>query len=242
MTAPVELVRELLYYRDMRMIDRRDWGLITAFLAGSSLALPILAPFAVGSLVALGIDKLRKLRRQRAIAGVTLPAPIPAPGATTLYGVARKFRTTVSSLIAGDPDVLLEHAMIKDRRGAVLLRRSRRRCDRINARPSRPCSARGVGACGGCWCACRRGRARRWCLPNSRVWRSGPWWSSPTARSCSPRRQTSSSGPSAPTRCVSVEQGERRADAAARVVVCSVRSLRSDRLARLRRGADVRGW
>ncbi len=33
---------------------------------------------------------------------------------------------------------------------------------------------------------------------------------------------------------VSVEQGERRADAAARVVVCSVRSLRSDRLARLR--------
>jgi hypothetical protein len=124
MTAPVELVRELLYYRDMRMIDRRDWGLITAFLAGSSLALPILAPFAVGSLVALGIDKLRKLRRQRAIAGVTLPAPMPAPGATTLYGVARKFRTTVSSLIAGDPDVLLEHAMIKDRRGAVLLRRS----------------------------------------------------------------------------------------------------------------------
>jgi len=122
MTAPVELVRELLYYRDMRMIDRRDWGLITAFLAGSSLALPILAPFAVGSLVALGIDKLRKLRRQRAIAGVTLPAPIPAPGATTLYGVARKFRSTVSSLIAGE--VLLEHAMIKDRRGAVLLRRS----------------------------------------------------------------------------------------------------------------------
>lgn len=33
---------------------------------------------------------------------------------------------------------------------------------------------------------------------------------------------------------VSVEQGERRADADARVVVCSVRSLRSDRLARLR--------
>jgi hypothetical protein len=29
MIAPVELVRELLYYRDMRMIDHRDWGLIT---------------------------------------------------------------------------------------------------------------------------------------------------------------------------------------------------------------------
>jgi len=35
---------------------------------------------------------------------------------------------------------------------------------------------------------------------------------------------------------VSVEQGERRADPAARVVVCSVRSLRSDRLVRLRQG------
>lgn len=123
MTAPVELVRELLYYRDMRMIDRRDWGLITAFLAGSSLALPILAPFAAGSLVVLGIDKLRKLRRQRAIAGITLPALLPAPGATTLYGIARKFRGTVSSLI-DTSEVLLEHAAIKDRRGAVLLRRS----------------------------------------------------------------------------------------------------------------------
>lgn len=123
MTAPVELVRELLYYRDMRMIDHRDWGLITAFLAGSSLALPILTPFAAGSLIVLGIDKLRKLRRQRAIAGITLPAPLPAPGATTLYGVARKFRGTVSSLLEREA-VLHEHAMVKDRHGAVLLRRT----------------------------------------------------------------------------------------------------------------------
>lgn len=123
MTAPVELVRELLYYRDMRMIDHRDWGLITAFLAGSSLALPILAPFAVGSLVALGIDKLRKLRRRQGIAGITLPPPAAAPGATTLYGVARRFRTTVASLVDNAP-VLLEHAVIRDRHGAVLLRRS----------------------------------------------------------------------------------------------------------------------
>jgi hypothetical protein len=123
MTAPVELVRELLYYRDMRMIDHRDWGLITAFLAGSSLAIPILAPFAVGSLVALGLDKIRKLRRRQAIAGIALPAPVAAPGATTLYGIARRFRGTVSSLV-DDEHVLLEHAMVKDRRGAVLLRRS----------------------------------------------------------------------------------------------------------------------
>ena len=30
MTAPVELVRELLHYRDMRILDPRDWGLITS--------------------------------------------------------------------------------------------------------------------------------------------------------------------------------------------------------------------
>jgi hypothetical protein len=123
MTAPVELVRELLYYRDMRMIDHRDWGLITAFLAGSSLALPILAPFAVGSLVALGIDKLRNTRRRHAIAGITLPVPKSAPGATTLFGIARRFRSTVTSLV-DDAPVLLEHAVIRDRHGAVLLRRT----------------------------------------------------------------------------------------------------------------------
>ena len=40
-TAPVELVRELLYYRDMSLVGHREWGLVAAFLAGSSFALPI---------------------------------------------------------------------------------------------------------------------------------------------------------------------------------------------------------
>lgn len=123
MTAPVELVRELLYYRDMRLLDSRDWGMITAFLAGSSLAIPLLAPFAVGSIVALGISKLRGLRRKRTIAGIPMPVVSAAPGATTIYGVARRFRSTVRSLLDESP-VLLEHVAIKDRRGAVLLRRS----------------------------------------------------------------------------------------------------------------------
>ena len=118
MVAPVELVRELLHYRDMHLVNKRDWGLITAFLGGSSLALPILAPFAVGSLIALGIAKVRELRKRAAIAGVTVPPPPPAPGATTVYGIARKFRGTVSG------QVLLEHVTVSDRRGAVLLRRS----------------------------------------------------------------------------------------------------------------------
>jgi hypothetical protein len=123
MTAPVELVRELLYYRDMSLLDNRDWGLLTAFLAGSSLALPVLAPFAIGSGIALGVHKLRGLLRRRAIAGITVPPVVTASGATTLYGIARRFRATVSSL-ADDAPVLVEHAAIKNRRGAVLLRRS----------------------------------------------------------------------------------------------------------------------
>ena len=123
MTAPVELVRELLYYRDMRFNNHRDWGMLTAFLAGSSLALPILAPFAIGSMIALGVHKLRGEQRKRTVVGVELPLAAAAPGATTLHGTARRFRGTVPSILDEAP-VLLEHAVVKDRRGAVLLRRS----------------------------------------------------------------------------------------------------------------------
>jgi hypothetical protein len=123
MTAPVELVRELLYYRDMNMLSGRDWGLITAFLAGGSLALPILAPFAVGSIVAFAVHKLRTARKRSAIAGIQLPATEVAVGATTLIGKARRFNGTVSSLVDDTP-VLYEHAVVRDRLGAVLLRRS----------------------------------------------------------------------------------------------------------------------
>ncbi len=123
MTAPVELVRELLHYRDMRFNNHRDWGMLTAFLAGSSLALPILAPLAVGSIIALGVYKLRGEHRKRTIVGVEMPVATPAPGATTLHGIARKFRGTVASILDEAP-VLVEHAVVKDRKGAVLLRRS----------------------------------------------------------------------------------------------------------------------
>jgi hypothetical protein len=123
MTAPVELVRELLYYRDMSFLDHRDLGLLTAFLAGSSIALPILAPLAVGSVLAFGVHKLRKRRARQVIAGIAVPPTVAVPGAVTIHGVARRFRTTVSSLIDSS-DVVVEHAAVKDRRGAVLLRRT----------------------------------------------------------------------------------------------------------------------
>ena len=122
-TAPVGLVRELLHYRDLSLLDHRGWAVVTAFLAGSSFALPLLAPFAVGSMIALGVHRLRGARRKHAIAGISIPPVAAAPGAITLYGIARRFRSTVASLV-DDAPVLLEHAAIKDRFGAVLLRRT----------------------------------------------------------------------------------------------------------------------
>ncbi|MGE0401956.1 MAG: hypothetical protein AB7T06_34955 [Kofleriaceae bacterium] len=123
MTAPVELVRELLYYRDMRISNHRDWGMITAFVAGGSLAFPILAPFAIGSVLAYGVHLLRLRARRQGIVGVELPAANAAPGSRTLYGTARKFRGTVPSILDDTP-VLVEHAVVKDRGGSVIVRRS----------------------------------------------------------------------------------------------------------------------
>ena len=123
MVAPVELVRELLQYRDMKMVSGRDWAFITAMLAGGSIALPLLAPFALGSAVLLGISKVLQLTRRRGIVGIDLPPPIAPTGATTIVGMPRRFRTTVPSLV-DDAPVLLQHAMVRDRSGGVLIRRS----------------------------------------------------------------------------------------------------------------------
>lgn len=123
MVAPVELVRELLQYRDMNMVDGRDWAFITAMIAGGSIAFPVIAPIAVGSMVLLGISKLRELRMRRVIAGISLPPPPVQTGAQTVIGMPRRFRTAVPSLVDERP-VLLEHAMVRDRDGAVLIRRS----------------------------------------------------------------------------------------------------------------------
>jgi hypothetical protein len=123
MVAPVELVRELLQYRDMKMVSGRDWAFITAMIAGGSIAFPMIAPVALGSMVVLGISKLRELRMRRVIAGVELAPPPRQVGARLLIGMPRKFRSTVPSLVDDRP-VLLEHAMVRDRDGAVLIRRS----------------------------------------------------------------------------------------------------------------------
>jgi hypothetical protein len=124
MVAPVELVRELLRYRDMKISSGRDWAFITAMIAGASIAFPMLAPVALGSMVALGAAKIGQLRKRRAIAGIELPAPPIVRGARTEVGIARKFRSTVASVVDERAQVLLEHAIVSDAAGGVLIRRS----------------------------------------------------------------------------------------------------------------------
>jgi hypothetical protein len=123
MIAPVELVRELLYYRDMKMGTGRDWAFITAMIAGASIPFPMLAPFALGGMIVLGVRKVGELRRRKTIAGVELPALHALPGARTVVGMPRKFRGTLPSLVDDRP-VLVEHALVRDRAGGVLIRTS----------------------------------------------------------------------------------------------------------------------
>jgi hypothetical protein len=123
MVAPVDLVRELLQYRDMKIARGRDWAFITAMVAGGSIAFPMLAPLAIGSIVALGVTKVRTVRARRKIAGIELPELERSPHARTVVGIARRFRSTVASVI-GDRQVLAEHAIVRDRAGGVLIRRA----------------------------------------------------------------------------------------------------------------------
>jgi hypothetical protein len=107
----------------MKMASGRDWAFITAMIAGGSIAFPVLAPVALGSMLVLGATKLRELKRRALIAGIEMPALHRATGAHTVIGTARKFRATVASVL-GEAQVLLEHAIVKDRAGDVLIRRS----------------------------------------------------------------------------------------------------------------------
>lgn len=122
MVAPVELVRELLAYRDMKLVTARDWGMITGLIAGASIAFPILTPLAVGSLVVAGVQKARALRAKKAIEGIELAAPVVVPDARVAAGPARKLRANVAGL--GGDAVLAEHIEIRDGAHRVILRRS----------------------------------------------------------------------------------------------------------------------
>jgi hypothetical protein len=134
MVAPIDLIRDLLGYRDLRLAAERDLGLVTALLAGGSLAVPILAPFALASLAALLVRVPLRRRRERAlaehhVAAVALPPAYALPQAVTIIGGVRPFRSaTLSSLVDGMRVVAEEVSIARGdpRFGLqVLMRRSR---------------------------------------------------------------------------------------------------------------------
>jgi hypothetical protein len=121
MVGPMELVRELLGYRDVQIGRGRDWAFLTAMLAGSSIGFPVLLPVAAASAVIAAFDKVS--RRRRVIRGVARAPIAAARGAVTRVGTARRLRGTVTSVVDEAP-VLVEQAAVCDREGSVLLRRS----------------------------------------------------------------------------------------------------------------------
>jgi hypothetical protein len=134
MVAPIDLIRDLLGYRDMRLAAERDLGLITALLAGGSFAVPILLPFALASLAALLVRVPLRRRRERElaehhVAAVALPAALPPPQAVTIIGGVKPFRSRAMPSLLDGIRVVAEEVSIA--RGdprfglQVLMRRSR---------------------------------------------------------------------------------------------------------------------
>ena len=121
MVGPMELVRELLGYRDVQIARGKDWAFLTAMFAAGSIGFPVLLPVAAASAVITAIDKVS--RRRRVIRGVVRSPVGIARGAVTRVGTARRLRGTVTSVVDGAP-VLVEQAAVCDREGSVLLRRS----------------------------------------------------------------------------------------------------------------------
>src|SRR5262245_39709641 len=78
--APADLVRDLLASPALGLAAERDLGLITALLAGGSIAVPILFPFMLISLGALVVRvPMRRLRRRARAEHKVEPIRVPPP-------------------------------------------------------------------------------------------------------------------------------------------------------------------
>jgi len=123
--APAELVRDLLAYRDLSLAAERDLGLITALLAGGSIAMPILFPFALVSLGALAarvpVRRIRaRARAERRVEPIRLPPPVAPGHAVAVGGVVRRFRgETIRSRWDG-ADVIAEEIAIEVDGGVIV--------------------------------------------------------------------------------------------------------------------------
>jgi hypothetical protein len=123
--APADLVRDLLAYRDLSLAAERDLGLITALLAGGSIAVPILFPFMLVSLGALAVRvPMRRLRArahaEHRVEPIRVPPPTAPARSIVIEGEVRRFRGgTVRSRWDGAP-VIAEEIAIESKAGVVV--------------------------------------------------------------------------------------------------------------------------
>jgi hypothetical protein len=89
MVGPMEGLRELMSYRDMKLVAERDMWLISALLAGGSIVIPILLPISIVTLGAAGLQARRQRRARAAqpIAAIAEMRPLIPVGAATVSGV-----------------------------------------------------------------------------------------------------------------------------------------------------------
>lgn len=89
MVGPMESLRELMSYRDMKLVAERDMWLISALLAGGSIVMPFLFPFSIVTLGAAAVQarRQRRARDEQPIAAIAETRLPVAPGAVTVSGV-----------------------------------------------------------------------------------------------------------------------------------------------------------
>jgi hypothetical protein len=110
MVGPMEGLRELLSYRDMKLVAERDMWLISALLAGGSIVMPFLVPF---SLLTLGAAAMQARRQRRArdtlpIAAIADTRVPVSPGAVTVSGVVHPLHAPARRAWDGGSSVAAE--------------------------------------------------------------------------------------------------------------------------------------
>jgi len=113
MVAPIASLRELLSYRDMRVIERRDLGMISALLAGGSVVMPFLLPISMATfgLWLFQLPRRWQARSKAPIAAIADTRSATLPGAVTVEGQARALRGAARAPWDGRPCLAAELAV-----------------------------------------------------------------------------------------------------------------------------------
>jgi hypothetical protein len=95
--GPMEGLRELMSYRDMKLVAERDMWMISALLAGGSIVMPFLLPFSIVTLGAAGLQarRQRRARNEQPIAAIADVRLAVAPGAIVARGTVHSLRAPV---------------------------------------------------------------------------------------------------------------------------------------------------